>query len=97
MIFTRKTHHKLAKHGEITSNSRGESRTTTCSSIWQHYRNTSALNSDSFKKLFYTPSTTQRPNSAIVLSFCIQKISLLVGSEGSVLSINLISQSSSSP
>ena len=52
MIFTRKTHHKLTKHGKITSGSRDGSRTTTCSSMWQHYRKTSALNNNSLKKKF---------------------------------------------
>ena len=47
-------------------------------------------------KKIYTPSTTLRTNGANVLSFRIEKNSLLVGSEESVLSINLISQSSSS-
>ena len=54
MIFTRKTRHKLTKHGEITSGSRDGSRTPTCSSMWQHYKNTSALYNDSLKKCFYT-------------------------------------------
>ena len=96
MIFKWKTRHKSTKDGEITSGSRGGSRTSTCSSMWQHYRNASALYNDSFRK-FYTPSTTLRPNGANVFSFRIQKNSLLVGSEGSTLSVNLISQSSSSP
>ena len=43
MIFTQKTRHKSTKHCEITSSSRVGSRTTTCSSMWQHYRNPSAL------------------------------------------------------
>ena len=96
MIFPRKTHHKSTKHGKVTSGSRGGSRATTCTSMWQHYRNISALSNDSLKKNC-TPSTTLRPNGANVLSFHIQKNSHLVGSEGSVLSISLISESSSSP
>ena len=69
MIFTGKTRHKSTKHGEITSGSKRRSKTTTCSSMWQHYKNTSALKSDSLKNFFYTPSTTLRPNGANVLSF----------------------------
>ena len=90
MIFTQKTHHKSTKHGEISSSSRDRSRTPTCSSMWQPYRNTSGLYNDDLKKFFHTP-TTLRPNGANVLGFCIHKNSLLIGSEGSVLSINLIS------
>ena len=48
-------------------------------------------------KKYHRPSKTLRRNGAHVLSFRIQKNSLLVRSEGSVLPINLISQSSSSP
>ena len=92
MIFKRKTRHKSTKHGEITSGSRDGSRTPTCSSMWQHYRKASALYNDNLKK-FYTHPTTLRPNGTNVLSFRIHKNSLLAGSEGSVLSINLISQS----
>ena len=52
MIFTRKTRHKSTNDGEITSGGRDGFRTTTCSSMWQQYRNTFALYNDSFKKDF---------------------------------------------
>ena len=92
------TCHKSTKHAEITSGSRDGSGTTKCSSMWQHYGNTSALYNDSQIIFFDTPFITLRPNDAKVLSLRIQKNSLLVESEGSVLFINLIiSQSSSSP
>ena len=48
-------------------------------------------------KKYHTPSKTLKLNGDNVLSFRIQKNSLLFGSEGLVLSINLISQSSSNP
>ena len=48
MIITWKTRHKSTKHGEITSGSRGGSRTTTCSSMWQHYRNKQKTNKNFF-------------------------------------------------
>ena len=52
MTFTRIKRHKWTKHGEITSGSRDGSRTPTCSSMWQHNRNTSALNNDGYKNFF---------------------------------------------
>ena len=90
MIFTRKTRHKSTKHSEITSCSRGVSRTTTCGNTIETPLRLTMI---ALKIFFYMPSTILRPNGANVLSFN----SVLVGLEGSVLSINLISQSSSSP
>ena len=52
MIFIWKTSHKLTKRGEITSGSRDGSRTATCSSMWQHYKNGFALYNNTLKKNF---------------------------------------------
>ena len=64
MIFKRKTSHKLTKHGEVTSGSRGGSRTPTtykmqlyvalCGSMWQH-GSASAHYSDNIKNFIHLP------------------------------------------